>query len=1082
MGRVKNYINRARQQLASRSRRMYRSRAMRVLLGILVVGSILFPPLIPLAVAAAGAAVLLPVAASLVGPALPSRFSDLIPSFLRGKSSLPQARPVVRSKEQRQPSRRHDERHGKKTGDPLTDALVTRLRDSGLRVSTDWKEARRVLKALPDKYNLLKKSGSKVYGFVYAGTTYVNPKVAKADVPVHEYTHIWAEVLRQRNPQEWAHIVGLMKQEKDLWQKVSDAYPHLESDDEIADEVLATYSGIHGQRRLEEQCQPGRSVNDVFSNVLQALERFWKGVASFFDVHYESKEDIADRVLSDFLKGVNPLDNAIKDKEKLSDRMPLKEVDLNDDNKKDNVMNEDLKKNLNTYKGRMIEESRELFSIIENAKGLDLKSKEAVGVYFIVDKPFAAVNDPAAPKPYRLEDGAKITGMFFDRNRIAAGDYLMYQDAGGNRKITSFGFVNRDILKSLIEEFDRMKRTDRLVPIVSKEIVSGYDVHYTLTLPNGKAPLVQHVFEVNDPDDLDLKAMTIDGLYRKAEGWTEHQSNISNIRPVSSQKVKDVISRLLSDPPEYRYMILDRMRSDCKYAINWGDFHNMWMPDRESQIEVMKALHNSFTEKPEWLSMEDIEVLDRQMQLSEQYTSISVAVPEDGDRLWLLPARNCMYYDGDGRVRSFEVLSVENRGGVVHAVGKDGQQIAFDRLIAADKRHLKDDVRSLFIERGMLSKADVDLSAYDSIPLFVKASPLSVFRLTKDGKDVGRPVVSAVIGGERVTREITQSDFAAYFKTVDFKTSRTAVSLDEIAKRYLSYENTKRESQESSVDPAYRENMLYGAVPGDGDVFYLPEYIEALSSKDASRDVSVPLVTAVTNVSGVYHACCGQDRVPFESLSDADQASILKIVDDSLYSPYVFLTSVEKQEIGSIDHYAYYKDNLAREIYGEILSNPVGDEYPMHPGAKGYYKEDGKFIAFDNDSKSCFVEEFYHASSALDYLTKGISVTDLQQRPEELESKANDFFKRSVETVVERAADPRAKALSFPQRNILQVYFGLFKDEPQKLWAAGNVYHTALEDPRMKRLPSAWKADVRDELKDLAVGKVREEQSQNLKR
>lgn len=1081
MGRVTNYIRKARQQLGNRSRRMYRSRAMRVLLGILVVGAIVFPPLIPLVVGVAAAAVLLPVAASLIGPALPSRLSSLVPSFLRGRNGSSQVQQPVQARQQSQPSRRHDERHGKQTGDPLTDALVTRLRDNGLRVSTDWKEAKRVLNALPEKYNLLKEPDSKVYGFVYAGTTYVNPKLAKADVPVHEYTHIWAEVLRQNNPDEWRHIVELMKMEKDLWKKVSDAYPHLETDDEIADEVLATYSGIHGQRRLQEQCQPGRSVEDVFSSVLQALERFWKNVASFFDEHYESKEDIADRVLSDFLNGVNPLDNAVQNVEKLSDRMPLKAVDMSDDHKNNNVMTGELKKSLEAYKGRLTESKRELFSIVENARGLDMSGKEAYGAYFILEEPVLAVNDPNAPANFRLEEGARIIGMFIDRHRTVPGDYLMYQTADGVNRITSFGFLNRDIFATLIEEFDRQKREDRLVPIVGREFVNGDDRRYSLTMPDGKAPLMMRVFETDVPEDLDVKAMNIDHTYRAAEGWKSWTkgSNVTNIRPVMNLKAKDVIDRLLSDPPKFRYMILDRMCSDCKYAINWGDFHNMWMSDRESQIEVMKALYNSLPEKPEWISMSEIDTLDRQMKLSEQYTHISVAVPNDGDRFWLFPARNGMYYDRDGRVRSAEFQSVENRGGAVYAVSKDGQQIAFENLIVADKRHLTDDVRSLFIDRGMLRDSwDVDMSAYDPMPLFAKAAPMAVFKLTKGGKDIDMPVVSAVIDGKRVTRAISLSDFAGYFSTVDFKTGQVGVTLDEIAKRYLGYDASKRESQVAAVDPKYRQNMLSEALPDKGDRFYLPEYIDALSLKGSSS----PTVLAVANIDGVYHAGSEDHWAPFESLSNEDQTSVLKMVDDALYSSDIQIIQNPRAEGEGTVSMTYYEGNLAREVYGETLSNPVGDEYPLHHGAKGYYKEEGKFIAFDNESKGCFVEEFYHAENALEYLTKGTSPSELEKRPEEVMAKAEDFFKRSVATVVERTTDPRAKALTFPQRNIIQTYLGLFDDEPQKLSAAGRIYYAAIEDASMKRVPSAWKADVRDELKDLAVGKVREEQSQGLKR
>lgn len=44
----------------------------------------------------------------------------------------------------------------------------------------------------------------------------------------------------------------------------------------------------------------------AINNVRTALKRFWKGVADFFGVHFNSAEEVADKVLSDMLNGVKP--------------------------------------------------------------------------------------------------------------------------------------------------------------------------------------------------------------------------------------------------------------------------------------------------------------------------------------------------------------------------------------------------------------------------------------------------------------------------------------------------------------------------------------------------------------------------------------------------------------------------------------------------------------------------------------------------------------------------------------------------------------------------------------------------------
>lgn len=219
-------------------------------------------------------------------------------------------------------------RDGQATGNAMVDALVGQLRKSGMKVSTDWEAGKKVLAALPDSYELFKKPDAKVYGFVYQGNIFINPEETGVDVPIHEYTHLWAEGLRQQNADEWKHIVSMMKQDTVLWNDVKSTYTHLTTDDEIADEVLATFSGRHGAQRLAEHCQHGEAPEQAFQGVLDALERFWKHVAQFFNVHYTTREDIADRVLSDFLHGVNPHQFIDEDKITLSDRTPLASQEL----------------------------------------------------------------------------------------------------------------------------------------------------------------------------------------------------------------------------------------------------------------------------------------------------------------------------------------------------------------------------------------------------------------------------------------------------------------------------------------------------------------------------------------------------------------------------------------------------------------------------------------------------------------------------------------------------------------------------------------------------------------------------------
>ena len=153
------------------------------------------------------------------------------------------------------------------------------------------------------------------YGFTVGGKIYIDQRIATADTPIHEYAHLWASAMQKLNPNEWANIVKLMKGTP-IWEEVKRNYPELTTDNEIADEVLAFYSGSRGAERLSEEhtkilkgngnvVEKVKAINAI-KRVKEALKRFWKNVAEWFGIHFTTAEEVADKVLSDLLNGVNP--------------------------------------------------------------------------------------------------------------------------------------------------------------------------------------------------------------------------------------------------------------------------------------------------------------------------------------------------------------------------------------------------------------------------------------------------------------------------------------------------------------------------------------------------------------------------------------------------------------------------------------------------------------------------------------------------------------------------------------------------------------------------------------------------------
>lgn len=168
---------------------------------------------------------------------------------------------------------------------------------------------------ITDHVRFFKTKNGEAYGFTIGGKIYIDPKVATSETPVHEYAHLWASALKANNAKEWQNVVGLMKGTS-VWEEVKKLYPELKSDDEIADEVLATYSGRRGAERLRREMDDiAKSNGNVFDKatamnamhrVKQAIEKFWKAVADFLHIHYTSAEQVADQVMKDLLDGVDP--------------------------------------------------------------------------------------------------------------------------------------------------------------------------------------------------------------------------------------------------------------------------------------------------------------------------------------------------------------------------------------------------------------------------------------------------------------------------------------------------------------------------------------------------------------------------------------------------------------------------------------------------------------------------------------------------------------------------------------------------------------------------------------------------------
>ena len=71
---------------------------------------------------------------------------------------------------------------------------------------------------------------------------------------------------------------------------------------------------------------------------------------------------------------------------------------------------------------------------------------------------------------------------------------------------------------------------------------------------------------------------------------------------------------LKSGDEKFPYMLLDRMRGDCDYVIEYGNTRYLWATDDPvAHIAYMRYLYDFVPIKPEWLTAEQIDDYEKKL-------------------------------------------------------------------------------------------------------------------------------------------------------------------------------------------------------------------------------------------------------------------------------------------------------------------------------------------------------------------------------------------------------------------------------------------------------------------------------------
>lgn len=168
----------------------------------------------------------------------------------------------------------------------------------------------------------LKDGKGVVYGWTVGGTVYLNRDAMNPETPLHEYTHLWDDMVRRENPELWARGMKLLRQTP-LWNNVVNdpAYADIAGDENaVASEVHARMTGERGAEILEEMIKDATGkdyieqakVFSLVANIRKWLGDMFKclrttlGKWSGRDLRSLTLDDFNNMTLRDLAQGINP--------------------------------------------------------------------------------------------------------------------------------------------------------------------------------------------------------------------------------------------------------------------------------------------------------------------------------------------------------------------------------------------------------------------------------------------------------------------------------------------------------------------------------------------------------------------------------------------------------------------------------------------------------------------------------------------------------------------------------------------------------------------------------------------------------
>lgn len=126
--------------------------------------------------------------------------------------------------------------------------------------------------------------------------------------------------------------------------------------------------------------------------------------------------------------------------------------------------------------------------------------------------------------------------------------------------------------------------------------------------PSCEAARLNMIVESVQPEINTNSDDKVNSILESYKSILKEDSEKSNISLIDKYK--------LNGDDSFRYMMLSRLQSDCKYVLNneLCDLRHLWVvDDPKTHCELMRELYKSLPEEPDWITLEDIDTYEKEM-------------------------------------------------------------------------------------------------------------------------------------------------------------------------------------------------------------------------------------------------------------------------------------------------------------------------------------------------------------------------------------------------------------------------------------------------------------------------------------